>query len=334
MKTVGVLFGGKSPEHEISIISAESIVANIDREAYTPVLFPIDREGRLFAAVGGFEFLKNGKKDDAFPVDFNELSKMDVIFPALHGPFGEDGSIQGLLEIMGIPYVGCGVESSALNMHKGLFRDVFAVREITQPRYRYFSIVDRDATLAEIRDTLPLPLYVKPCRGGSSIGISRVLTMDSLESAVDTAFQFDDCVIVEEGIDITEELEVAVLGKLGQLNMAGPGKLIAGDTFYSYDDKYVNNRTRFQIPAEDLPAETATKIRKMAATAFAVTNCFGLARVDFLYNRNTGYLALNEINTMPGFTDISMYPKLMMTTGITFSQLVSQLLELAFQRGR
>jgi len=334
VKTVGVLFGGKSPEHEISIISAESIVTNIDREAYTPVLFPIDRGGRLFTGVGGFEFLKNGKKDDAFPVDFDELSKMDVIFPALHGTFGEDGTIQGLLEIMGIPYVGCGVESSALNIHKGLFRDVFAVREITQPRYRYFSIVDRDATLPEIRDTLPLPLYVKACRGGSSIGISRVLTMDSLESAVETAFQFDDCVIVEEGIDITEELEVAVLGKPGQFNMAGPGKLIAGDTFYSYNDKYVNNRTRFQIPAEDLPAETATKIRKMAATAFAVTNCFGLARVDFLYNRNTGYLALNEINTMPGFTDISMYPKLMMTTGITFSQMVSQLLELAFQRGR
>lgn len=333
MKTVGVVFGGKSPEHEISIISAESIVANMDMNAYAPILFPMDRNGRLFKGNGGFEFLKSGKEEGISPASFDELKKTDVVFPALHGPYGEDGTIQGLLEIMGIPYVGSGVESSALNMHKGLFRDVFALRGIPQPQYRYFSMVEREVSLIEIRRTLTLPLFVKPCRGGSSIGISRVETMEELQGAVKTAFQFDDCVIVEEGIDITEELEVAVMGRPGQLTIAGPGQLIAGDIFYNYDDKYVNKQTRFQIPAEDLPTETIIKIRKLAATAFAVTNCFGLARVDFLYNRNTGYLALNEINTMPGFTDISMYPKLMMTTGITFSQLVSQLLDLAFQRG-
>jgi len=334
VKTVGVVFGGKSPEHKISIISAESIVANIDRDVYTPVLFPMDREGHLFRGDGGFEFLKIGKKESISPASFDELKKMDVVFPALHGPFGEDGTIQGLLEIMGVPYVGCGVESSALNMHKGLFRDVFAAKGISQPQYRYFPMVDRDASLNEIRDTMPLPLFVKPCRGGSSIGISRVEAMGKLQDAVETAFQFDDCVIVEEGIDITEELEVAVMGRPGQLKVAGPGQLIAGDAFYNYDDKYVNNRTHFQIPAEDLPLEIFTKIRNLAAVAFGITNCFGLARVDFLYNRNTGYLVLNEINTMPGFTDISMYPKLMMTTGMSFSGLVSALLELAFQRGR
>jgi D-alanine-D-alanine ligase len=334
VKTVGVVFGGKSPEHDVSIVSAQSIVTNMDSNVYAPVLFPMDREGQLFRGDGGFEFLNNGKEESVLPVSFDELKKMDVVFPVLHGPFGEDGTIQGLLEMMGIPYVGSGVESCALNMHKGLFRDVFAVKGISQPHYRYFSRTEKTTSLNEIRQTLALPLFVKPCRGGSSIGISRVDAIDKLEDAVEIAFRYDDCVIVEEGIDITEELEVAVLGRPGKLTVAGPGGLIAGDIFYSYDDKYVNKRTRFQIPVEDLPAETLSGIRKLAATAFDVTNCFGLARVDFLLNRNSGYLALNEINTMPGFTDISMYPKLMMTTGMSFSELVSALLELAFQRGR
>ncbi|RLE16799.1 MAG: D-alanine--D-alanine ligase A [Acidobacteria bacterium] len=334
MKSVGIVFGGKSPEHEISIISAETIVTNLDRNAFTPALFPIDRKGRLFSGSGGFEFLKSGKMLDISKVAFDELRKMDVIFPVLHGPFGEDGTIQGLLETMGIPYVGCGVESSALNMHKGLFRDVFSAKGIAQPQYRYFLENEGDKALAEIGETLPLPVFVKPCRGGSSIGISRVETLNELKNAVETAFQYDDAVIVEEGIDITEELEVAVMGKPGELIVAGPGKLIAGDTFYSYDDKYVNNQTRFQIPAEDLSAEIVSRIRELAVAAFTVTNCFGLARVDFLFNRKTGRLVLNEINTMPGFTAISMYPKLMMTTGMSFSELVSRLLELAFQRSR
>ncbi len=334
MKTVGVVFGGKSPEHEVSIMSAEAIVTNMDTSAFTPVLFPMDREGQLFRGEGGFEFLRSGDKGHIKSVFFDELKNMDVVFPVLHGPFGEDGTIQGLLEMMNIPYVGCGVESCSLNMHKGLFRDVFATRGIPQPDYCYFGMLEQDRCLAEIRSTFTLPLFVKPCRGGSSIGISRVERLDDLEDAVEEAFRYDDCVIVEEGIDVTEELEVAVMGRSGHLTVAGPGGLVAGDTFYSYNDKYVNSRTRFQIPAENLPAETITRIKKLAATAFTITNCFGLARVDFLFNRNSGYLALNEINTMPGFTDISMYPKLMMTTGMSFSELVSALLDLAFQRGR
>jgi D-alanine-D-alanine ligase len=331
MKTVGVVFGGKSPEHDVSIMSAEAVVTNMDTSAYTPVLFPMDREGQLFRGEGGFEFLKRGDKSHIVPVPFDELKKMDVVFPVLHGPFGEDGTIQGMFEMMNIPYVGCGVESCSLNMHKGILRDIFAVKNVQQPEYQYFTRLDQETSLIKIRDQLRLPLFVKPCRGGSSIGISRVDTMDDLQAAVEEAFIY---VIVEEGVDITEELEVAVLGRPGHLTIAGPGGLIAGDVFYSYNDKYVNSRTRFQIPAEDLPAETIEQIRKLAATAFKITNCFGLARVDFLFNRDTGYLAFNEINTMPGFTSISMYPKLMMTTGMSFSDLVSALLDLAFQRGR
>ncbi|NOZ12922.1 MAG: D-alanine--D-alanine ligase [Acidobacteria bacterium] len=333
MKTVGLVFGGKSPEHDISIISAGTIAANLDRTLYQPLFFPIDREGRIYRGRGGFEFLKTGKTDRVSPASFDTLREADVVFPVLHGPFGEDGTIQGLLEMLNIPYVGCGVESSVLNMHKGLFRDIFTANGIAQPGYSYFSRFESQSALAEIRGKLNFPLFVKPCRGGSSIGISRVETGRELEKAVDTAFRFDDCVIVEEGIDITEELEVAVLGRPGELTVAGPGKLIAGDTFYSYNDKYVDNKTRFQIPATDVPAETVEKVRKLAAAAFLKTNCFGLARVDFLYNRNSGRLALNEINTMPGFTAISMYPKLMMSVGMSFSGLVTRLLELAFTRG-
>ncbi len=334
MKTVGLVFGGKSPEHDISVVSAETIAVNLDRTRYRPEFFPIDREGRIYQGSGGFEFLKTGKTDNVSSVSFDALRETDVVFPVLHGPFGEDGTIQGLLEMLNIPYVGCGVESSALNMHKGLFRDIFAADRVDQPRYRYFSRPKTKPALAEIQKTLDFPLFVKPCRGGSSIGISRVEEQGELKKAVDTAFHFDDCVIVEEGIEITEELEMAVLGRSGKLTVAGPGKLIAEDTFYSYNDKYVNNKTHFQIPATDVPVEITEKIRELAAAAFMRTNCFGLARIDFFYNRDSGRLVLNEINTMPGFTEISMYPKLIMTTGMSYSELITRLLELAVTRGQ
>ncbi len=334
MKRVGIVFGGESPEHGVSVVSAETIVSSLDRALYEAVLFPIDKKGMLFRGDGAFEFLKTGDSADVLPVSFDSLREMDVVFPILHGPFGEDGTIQGLLEMMKIPYVGCGVEASALNMHKGLFRDVFAAKGFPQPRYCYFRQKDTLSMQDEVRSSFPLPLFVKPCHGGSSIGISRVETMDKLAEALNIAFRFDPVVIVEEGICVTEELEVAVLGQIGDLTVAGPGKLIAGDKFYSYDDKYVKNRTRFQIPAEDLPIKLVEKVRRFAIDAFEISNCFGLARIDFLYDRNSERLVLNEINTMPGFTGISMYPKLMMTTGMSFSELVSRLLELAFQRGQ
>jgi len=332
MKQVGILFGGRSPEHEISIRSTEAILANLDRESYTPHLFPVDRNGTLFRGDGGVRFLKEGVKDDIVPATYDQLREMDVVFPVFHGPYGEDGTVQGLLAFLGVPFVGCGVESSALNMHKGLFRDVMKSHAIPQPDYLYFGRTGQAGMMDQIQKCFPLPVFVKPCRGGSSIGISRVDDWDQLEEAIAEAFRFDDHVIIEEGIPITEELEVSVLGTPDAMTISPPGKLIAGDVFYTYKDKYVDTRTRFEIPAQDLPVDVSETVREMSGRAYTLTNCFGLARVDFLYSRDSGHLLLNEINTMPGFTEISMYPKLMISTGLSFSELVTQLIEMAGKR--
>ncbi len=332
MKKLGILFGGRSSEHEISIISTQSILKNVDRDRYEPCLFPVDRAGRLYRGANAISFLKGEGAGDVRAASYDELMDMDVVFPVFHGPYGEDGTIQGLLSFLGVPYVGCGVESSAVCMHKGLFRDLMAMRKFDQPDYVY---TDRSGWPA-LREVVPsrfqLPVFVKPCRGGSSIGISCVEDWDRLDTAVDAAFMYDRDVIIEEGISITEELEVAVFGSPGDLRVSNPGKLIAGDRFYTYNDKYVDSKTTFEIPAENLSDDIRDQIRVLSERVFTICDCFGLARVDFLYDRNAGRVALNEINTMPGFTEISMYPKLMMGTGMTFQELVTGLVELADQR--
>lgn len=332
MKKLGILFGGRSPEHEISIISTQSILKNVDRNRYEPCLFPVDREGRLHRGSDGISFLQGTGGGDVRAASYDELMDMDVVFPVFHGPYGEDGTIQGLLAFLGVPYVGCGVESSAVCMHKGLFRDLMAMQNIDQPDYIY---TDR-AGWPDMRQVVPtrfrLPVFVKPCRGGSSIGISCVEDWGRLEAAVDDAFAYDRDVIIEEGISITEELEVAVLGGPDKLQISNPGKLIAGDRFYTYKDKYVESKTTFEIPATDLSTDIVDHVRELSKRAFSTCDCFGLARVDFLYDRKSSRIALNEINTMPGFTEISMYPKLMMATGMTFMDLVTGLVELASQR--
>ncbi len=332
MIQVGIMFGGRSPEHEISIISAKAIATHMDPEQFAPVLFPVDRSGRLYEGAGAFRFLETGDETGVKPVPFDRLKDMNVIFPVFHGPYGEDGSIQGLLAFMGVPYVGCGVESSALNMHKGLFRDLMAVHEIPQPDYVVFPSHRLPDPLDSVLDRLPLPVFVKPSRGGSSIGISRVDRAEDLEAAVREAARYDRHVIVEEAIDITEELEVAVLGTWDQPVVSRPGKLVAGDVFYTYRDKYVDSKTQFEIPVEGLDEDVVNHIRLLAGRAFSLTGCHGLARVDFLFNRETGHVALNEINTMPGFTEISMYPKLMMASGLSFRELVTRLISLADER--
>lgn len=332
MIQVGVMFGGRSPEHEISIISAKAIVKNMDPEKFVPVLFPVDRSGNLFEGTGGFDFLERGDDRAVRPVPFDRLKDMNVVFPVFHGPYGEDGSIQGLLAFMGVPYVGCGVESSALNMHKCLFRDLMKTHDIPQPDYLAFPSHSMPNPIQSILRRLPLPVFVKPSRGGSSIGISRVDLEADLETAVLEAARYDRHVIVEEAIDITEELEVAVLGSWDRPMVSRPGKLVAGDVFYTYRDKYVDSKTQFEIPVEGLNEDMLNRIRSLAGRVYALTGCHGLARVDFLFNRQSGRLALNEINTMPGFTEISMYPKLMMASGLSFRELVTRLIALADDR--
>ncbi len=327
MIKVGLVFGGKSSEHKISIISARAIYKNLDKERFEVVLIGITKNGEFYTGEGVFDFLENGIVKDIKKVDCNILTECDVIFPALHGPYGEDGTIQGMLEFLGIPYVGCGVEASAICMHKGVSRDLFKVAGIPQPDYIYFSKAQKKDAIEKVIKSFKLPVFVKPCRGGSSIGISKVKREEELENAIVKAFNFDSEVIVEEGVNVSKELEVAVLGN-NELTVSPPGGLIPGDEFYTYKDKYIDTKTRFEIPA-NIPVDLKEKIRQMAEKAFKIVKGKGMARIDFLYNKETNSVLINEINTIPGFTEISMYPKLMALCGYPFEKLTAKLIELA-----
>ncbi|BBB32957.1 D-alanine-D-alanine ligase [Thermotomaculum hydrothermale] len=329
MIKTAIVFGGKSPEHPISILSAKAVYKNIDREKFDVSLIAITKNGDFFSGEGAFEFLENGDKSKVKQVDCGIFKLFDVIFPVLHGPYGEDGTIQGMLDFLGVPYVGCGVEASAIAMHKGISRDLFKIAQIPQPEYIYLTKKEKEQGLKDALEKLNFPLFVKPCRGGSSIGITKVKHAEKFKDAVELAFQYDSEVIVEEGISVTKELEVAVLGN-HNLIISPPGALIPGDEFYTYEDKYVETKTKFSIPAK-IPKEVEIKIKSYAEKAFKVVKGKGMARIDFLYDENENKVFLNEINTIPGFTEISMYPKLMALCGFTFKKLTTKLIELALE---
>ncbi len=324
---VAIVFGGKSPEHPVSIVSAKSVYSNIDREKFDLSLIAITKEGELFEGRGAFDFLEKGITKGVNKVNCGIFKLFDVVFPVLHGPFGEDGTIQGLLDFLGVPYVGCGVEASSICMHKGLSRDLFKIARLPQPKYIYFSKSEAEQAIFKIEKEFNFPVFVKPCRGGSSIGISKVKVKTELETAVELAFKYDSEVIVEEGIDTTMELEVAVLGNR-ELTISPPGSLIPGDEFYTYRDKYIETKTNFEIPAK-IPEHIQKTVKTLSAKAFKTVKARGMARVDFLYNNNTEALFINEINTIPGFTEISMYPKLMSLCGYSFKNLITKLIKLA-----
>ncbi len=327
MIKVALIFGGKSPEHPISIISAKSVYKNIDRERFDVELIAITKKGDFFTGEGAFNFLEKGDKSGVMQTNCGIFKSFDVVFPVLHGPFGEDGTIQGMLDFLGIPYVGCGVEASAISMHKGISRDLFKIAEIPQPGYIYFSKNETENAIAKIVNSFKFPVFVKPCRGGSSIGISKVKTKEELKTAIENAFKYDTEVIVEQGINVTKELEVAVLGN-NELTISPPGGLIPGDEFYTYEDKYIDTKTKFEIPA-NIPKNLEDKIKKLAGEAFKAVKGKGMARIDFLYNEEKSSVVINEINTIPGFTEISMYPKLMALCGYSFKSLITKLIELA-----
>jgi len=332
MKKVALMFGGQSPEHEISIISGKSVFKHIDKTKFEPELIAVTKTGEFFSGKGCFDFLEKGDTDNVKEFTLQDLKKFDIVFPVFHGPFGEDGTIQGLLQFIEVPFVGCGIESSAINMHKGLMRDFFTTYGLRQPEYIYFSKNNTKEAISYTLESFDFPLFVKPCKGGSSLGISKVENEEQLKSAIKHAFKFDKEVIIEEGFPATEEIEVAVLGSADNHIVSVPGKLIPADSFYTYEDKYKNNKTYFEIPCHSLNNETVENIQEMASKAFDITKCHGLARIDFLYNRENDNFVINEINTMPGFTEISMYPKLMEAEGISFTELITKLIALATTR--
>lgn len=341
MKTVAVIFGGQSQEHEVSCRSALAVLNNLDRTEYTPVRFGINKEGHWLLYEGSDQDITNGQwqeKADSHGIGiFAEMcseGQIDVVFPVLHGPNGEDGTIQGFFEMLDIPYVGCGVLSSSASMDKVYTKTIVSTTNVPQCKFvsvrRVELATDADEVYDAIEEQLGFPCFVKPANAGSSVGISKVEDRSGLSEALQTALVYDSKAIVEEFVK-GSEIECAVLGNDAP-RASGVGEVVPCNDFYDYDAKY--NRgddSRISIPA-DLAPELVQRIREYAVTVYKAMDCSGLSRIDFFCDKETGNIVFNELNTLPGFTIISMYAKLWAQEGVTFDQLVSQLIDLAFER--
>jgi D-alanine-D-alanine ligase len=310
---VAVVYGGRSGEHEVSVRSARAVLDGMDPAKYEKIEYFIDKQGKWSPHAIGPE-------PGAHP-------EIDVVFPVLHGTFGEDGTIQGLFELAGLPYVGAGVLGSSVSMDKEMMKRVCAERML--PIVDYVTVTREKPDLEKICEHLPFPMFVKPANLGSSVGISKVRDARELEAAVALAAQYDRKVIVERGI-AGRELECAVLGN--DRPMASlPCEILPSREFYDYDDKYLLDRAETKLPA-DLPAEKTEELRRLAVECYRAVECEGMGRVDFLLEGSTEKLYINEINTIPGFTSISMYPKMWEASGIGFAALIDRLIELALER--
>lgn len=329
---VGVLFGGKSGEHEVSIQSAKSVMGSLDSSKYEVVPIHISKGGHWTVDDSDASTAVAPRvAGHSVPTDFGQ--GLDVIVPVLHGSNGEDGTIQGLLEVLDLPYVGAGVLASAVGMDKVFMKTVFAAAGLPQVRYTHFTRRqwenEPEEILERVEAEIRYPCFVKPANLGSSVGISKAKDRAQLQEAIHLATRFDRKVIVEEGLQV-REIEVAVLGNDEPLASV-PGEIVPSSEFYDYRAKYVDGESALFIPA-DLSLDQANEIRKLAVEAFLSLECTGLARVDFFIDTATNRILVNEINTMPGFTVYSMYPKLWEATGLPYSELIDRLIDLALQR--
>ncbi len=360
---IGVLFGGRSGEHEVSLRSARSVMAALDPDRYEVVPIGITKDGRWLAGdamaalsegaaaqpatllpepagqdAPASTLLALDQNQDAAP-SLSVIAELDVIFPVLHGPYGEDGTVQGLLELAGLPYVGAGVVGSAVGMDKAIFKHVMAANGVPVLPWRLFSGSqwrrDPEAVLNAVEAALPYPVFTKPANLGSSVGISKCRDRAELRAGLDEAARFDRRIIVEQGIHRARELEVAVLGN-DEPQASVVGEVRPRREFYDYVAKYLlppgsEEESELIIPAP-LPPELSEAIRALAVRAYRAIDAAGLGRVDLLLDDQSGDIYLNEINTMPGFTSISMYPKLWQASGLSYSQLLDRLVELALER--
>jgi D-alanine-D-alanine ligase len=369
---VGVLYGGRSGEHEVSLASAASVFANLDRKRYEPVPIRIEKDGRWTLAdkppttmVAG-EVIEQSRLEAARPVregrevhfvarpsDETILSidrspgrdaevpaaivtglSLDVIFPMLHGPYGEDGTMQGLLELANIPYVGAGVLASAVGMDKGMMKLAFAARGLPVCPYRVVLRHEwkrNDAGLAaEFEKALKYPMFVKPANLGSSVGISKAKNAAELATAMELAGSFDRKIVIEAAVPDAREIECAVIGN-DEPEASVPGEIIPSREFYDYESKYLDEGSKAVIPA-DLPKKIADQVRTLSIDAFKAIDGAGMSRVDFLLSRGDGSLWLNEVNTIPGFTTISMFAKLWAASGVDYPVLLDRLIALAQER--
>ena len=366
-----MLYGGRSGEHEVSLASAAAVFGNLDRKRYEPVAIRIEKDGRWSIAerpptlMSAGEVIEQARLDAARPsragrevhlvahpsdntilsIDRSRESEaagqamvtglnLDVIFPVLHGPYGEDGTIQGLLELANVPYVGAGVLASSVGMDKGMMKVVFASHGLPVGAYTVVRGVDwarqREATLTAIEQHLGYPVFVKPANLGSSVGISKAKNRLSLIEAMELAGSFDRRIVVEAAVPEAREIECAVIGN-DDPEASLPGEVIPSREFYDYEAKYIDSGSQTIIPA-DLPPALTDRIRRLSIEAFQAIDCAGMARVDFLLSRKDDAIYVNEVNTIPGFTTISMYSKMWAASGVSYPELLDRLIKLAVER--
>lgn len=343
LTTLVVIFGGQSAEHDVSCMTAVHVLRAADPQHYRTTAIGISRDGRWFQP--SLARLSHGGIDpDSLPdhleatgvatspeVLFHEHGDSEmVVFPLIHGPLGEDGTLQGLLELTGLPYVGSGVLACAMAMDKGVAKSLFAAAGLPQVKYRVLREgTVTDAVIGEVVGDLGFPIFVKPANMGSSVGVSKANNADEVRTALNHAFQYDEWVLCEEAV-VGRELEIAVLGNTSP-QASVVGEIQPGHDFYDYEDKYITDSAVLHIPAT-LPTDKAIELRELALRAYQALRCEGMARVDFFYEENGRGFLLNEINTIPGFTPISMYPKLWAASGIGYSQLIDELVVHARER--
>jgi D-alanine-D-alanine ligase len=363
---VGVIYGGRSSEHEVSIASAAAVVKNLDKQRYEAIPIRIEKDGRWVIAdrlpasssaaevieqgrLHGSQRLSRGGREAhllAHPGEEQILTierggtpaitglGLDIVFPVLHGPYGEDGTVQGLLELANIPYVGAGVLASAVGMDKAIAKLLFAARGL--PLGKYLVVLRQnwesrpEQIAAEIPAKLKYPVFVKPANMGSSVGISKVKTAGELSAAIALAGEYDRKIVIEAAIPKAREIECAVLGN-DCPEASLPGEVVPSREFYDYEAKYLNEDSKLIIPAK-LSAALTAEVQRLAIEAFLAVDCAGMARVDFLMHGGSGKLYVNEINTIPGFTTISMYSKMWAASGVSYPELLDRLITLARER--
>jgi len=327
-----VLFGGESAEHDVSCVTAAHVIAAANQTKYEITAIGIDRDGSWHRADASPAATSSGRlAPTGPPVALAEIPRHNtVVMPLLHGPLGEDGTVQGMLEVANVPYVGAGVLSSALCMDKAMAKQIVAAAGLPQPHFRVVHEPHfENAEIDEVIASVGLPMFVKPANMGSSVGVRKAKTRDEALAAIHHAFVFDEWVLCEEAI-VGREIEVAVLGNVTP-DVSLPGEIVAGAEFYDYNDKYVNASAQLIIPAV-LDTDQMRIVRELAARVYGELRCEGMARVDFfLEEKGRGFL-LNEVNTIPGFTPISMYPKMWEATGLPYDKLIDRLVELALDR--
>jgi D-alanine-D-alanine ligase len=352
--TLAILFGGRSGEHEVSLDSARSVLGVLDPQKYNVIQIAINHAGAWLTGPDALQAMKSGHTEDLLPCTIlpdpsrpglyalhsgnrtqplEKLADLDVVFPVLHGTYGEDGTLQGLLEMADLAYVGAGVTGSSVGMDKAIFKDV--MRSIGIPTVESILVLrseiekDIEAVICRAEKVTAYPLFIKPANLGSSVGITKCNRRADLGEALLEAAAYDRRVIIERGVD-AREIEVSVLGN-DDPQASVPGEVLPSREFYSYESKYIDGTSGLLIPAP-LPEEITEKIRQMAIRAYKAIDCAGMARVDFFLEKETDALYLNELNTIPGFTNISMYPKLWEASGLPYAGLIDRLIELALER--